>query len=216
MKGLLIVLEGIDGCGKSTQVNHLSTWLPKSGLMPKGADLVITREPGGTELGENIRKLLLSNYEKYEPHQITELLLYAADRAQHISQVILPAIQKGNWVISDRFSSSTMAYQGFGRMINKKVISQLEAIACQGIQADITLLLDISVSESIKRRQGQMEDRIESEGELFLERVSNGFKSMAANKNWLIIPANERLNLVSRVIEDKLSKDINKLNMHNL
>ena len=201
MKGIFIVLEGIDGCGKSTQIKHLSKWLPDSGLMPKGKKLFITREPGGTQLGESIRQLLLNMHQDEEPHKITELLLYAADRAQHVSQKIIPIIDNGDWVISDRYSSSTMAYQGFGRGINKKLIEKLEDIATQGVKANLNFLLDISVSESLKRRQNIIEDRIESEGKVFLERVAEGFQTIAKQKNWTIIPANHSKEIVSRKIE---------------
>ena len=104
MKGTFIVLEGIDGCGKSTQIKHLSEWLPQSGLIPEGSKLITTREPGGTKLGNSIRELLLSDYKNNSPEPLTELLLYAADRAQHVSQVILPALNNGHWVISDRLA----------------------------------------------------------------------------------------------------------------
>ena len=196
MKGIFIVLEGIDGCGKSTQIKHLSKWLPDSGLIPKGKKLFITREPGGTQLGESLRQLLLNMHQDEEPHKITELLLYAADRAQHVSQKIIPIIDNGDWVISDRYSSSTMAYQGFGRGINKKLIEKLEDIATQGVKANLNFLLDISVSESLKRRQNIIEDRIESEGKVFLERVAEGFQTIAKQKNWTIIPANHSLSLI--------------------
>jgi len=214
MKGIFIVLEGIDGCGKSTQLKHLSKWLPNSGLITEGKKLIITREPGGTKLGESLRQLLLNEYKDQEPEKLTELLLYAADRAQHVNQKIIPAINNGDWIISDRYSSSTMAYQGFGRGINKILIKQLEEIATQGIKADLSFLLDISVSESILRRQNIIEDRIESEGKLFLERVAEGFKNIAKQEDWIIIPANQDKEIVSREIEisiiNYLSKKLGK------
>ena len=129
MKGHLIVLEGIDGCGKSTQIRHLANWLPISGLMPPGAKLHTTREPGGTSLGQALRHLLLNPPGEQSPNPITELLLYAADRAQHITQFIYPKLQKGDWIISDRFSGSTLAYQGYGRQLDLQIIRQLETIA---------------------------------------------------------------------------------------
>ena len=210
MKGIFIVLEGIDGCGKSTQLKHLSKWLPNSGLIPEGKKLIITREPGGTKLGESLRQLLLNEYKDQEPEKLTELLLYAADRAQHVNQKIIPAINNGNCIISDRYSSSTMAYQGFGRGINKILIKQLEEIATQGIKADLSFLLDISVSESILRRQNIIEDRIESEGELFLERVAEGFKHIAKQEDWIIIPANQDKEIVSREIEISIINYLSK------
>ncbi len=213
MKGVFIVLEGIDGCGKSTQVKHLSKWLPQSGLMPNEAKLITTREPGGTKLGHSIRELLLSDFEGISPEPLTELLLYAADRAQHVSQVILPALNNGHWVISDRFSSSTMAYQGFGRNLNKRMISELESIATKGLTPNLTLLLDISVTESLSRRKYKANDRIESEGKKFLERVSDGFYSIAKAKNWITVSSNQKQELVSREIEKEL---INLIKNNNL
>ena len=188
MKGRFLVFEGIDGCGKTTQIKYLSKWLINSGIMPSQSKLIITREPGGTNLGSSIRSLLLNELQE-SPQPLTERLLYAADRAQHVSQVILPKIDDGDWVLSDRFSSSTMAYQGFGRQLNKTIIDKLEDIACQGIKPNLTIFLDISVKESMRRRKHEKEDRIESEGENFLENVSNGFKSIAKNENWIVIPA---------------------------
>ncbi|WP_269622210.1 dTMP kinase [Prochlorococcus marinus] len=206
MKGLFIVLEGIDGCGKTTQMKHLIKWLPTSGLIPRGKKLIETREPGGTILGQSLRKLLLRKTQEASPDPLTELLLYAADRSQHINQIILPAIKKGDWVISDRFSSSTMAYQGFGRGLDKLLIQQLEKIATNGIKADITLFLDISIAESMKRRKNQAEDRIESEGEDFLNRVRQGFTSIAKENNWITIPSNISQEIVSKNIEQVIIK----------
>ena len=109
MKGKFIVFEGIDGSGKTTQINQLSKWLIGSKLIPENNQLVITREPGGTELGQSIRSLLLdtSRDKNKSPDSITELLLYAADRSQHVNEIIRPTLEKGDWVISDRFCGST-------------------------------------------------------------------------------------------------------------
>ena len=131
-RGRLFVLEGIDGCGKSTQIEHLRHWLPASGLMPVGANLLVTREPGGTELGRALRQLLLHPPGAAEPCSTAELLLYAADRAQHVQQMILPALEAGHWVLSDRFCGSTAAYQGYGRGLSLELIDQLSRIACRG------------------------------------------------------------------------------------
>ena len=187
--------------------------MPQSGLIPEGSKLITTREPGGTKLGNSIRELLLRKYNDNSPEPLTELLLYAADRAQHVSQVILPALNNGHWVISDRFSSSTMAYQGFGRDLNKRMIEKLEDIATKGITPNLTLLLDISVAESIKRRKNNSKDRIESEGKIFLERVSDGFNSIAKDKEWVTVPSNEKEELVSKAIEKEIIKLFKKNNL---
>ena len=206
MNGNLIVLEGIDGCGKSTQIDYLSKWLPISGLMPSGSKLQITREPGGTNLGKSLRKLLLNIDTNDCPEPLSELLLYAADRAQHVSQLILPAIEKGDWVLSDRFSGSTIAYQGYGRQLDLEIIYQLEEIATQGLTPDITLWLDITIEESLARRKALAKDRIESEGKIFLERVSSGFAKLTAERNWIKVAASDPSETVSTKIKEVLIK----------
>ena len=181
MKGKFIVIEGIDGCGKTTQINELSKWLPKSGLMKKESKLITTREPGGSQLGKKLRKLILDNNEK-KPSSLAELLLYSADRAEHVSKIISPALNNNDWVISDRFSDSTLAYQGYGRNINLEIIKNIESIVCQGVSPDLTFFLEISPEESIFRRKNEIPDRIESEGIRFLEKVNEGFKLIAKQK----------------------------------
>jgi len=207
MKGKFIVLEGIDGSGKTTQIKQLAKWLNGSDLIPENNHLIITREPGGTQLGQSIRSLLLDTSRENSPDSITELLLYAADRAQHVNEIIRPSLNKGNWVISDRFSGSTLAYQGFGRKLDIKLIKDLENIATQGISPDITFLLDISVEESMRRRKSRKDDRIEQEGREFLSNVCIGFNQLCTNKKWKRISA-------SRSTEDIISEikyEINKL-----
>ncbi len=189
MKGKFIVFEGIDGSGKTTQINQIEKWLNNTDLIPKKNQLVITREPGGTELGKSIRSLLLDTSIETSPDSITELLLYAADRAQHVNEIIRPSLNNGDWVISDRFCGSTLAYQGYGRHLNINLIKDLETIATQGISPDITFLLDIPVHESIKRRMSRADDRIEKEGRDFLLNVSLGFKKLSEDMKWKKISA---------------------------
>ena len=207
MKGKFIVIEGIDGSGKTTQISQLSKWLHKTDLIPKNNQLVITREPGGTQLGKAIRSLLLDTSREIKTDSITELLLYAADRAQHVNEIIRPSLNKGDWVISDRFCGSTLAYQGYGRNLNLKLIKDLETISTQGILPDITFLLDIPVDESIKRRIGRKDDRIEKEGREFLSDVSLGFKILSENHKWIRIPA---LNSKEEILSE-IKYEINKL-----
>ena len=209
MKGKFIVIEGIDGSGKSTQINQLSQWLNGSGLIPKNNQLVITREPGGTKLGQSIRSLLLDTSIEESPNSITELLLYAADRAQHVNQIIRPSLNKGDWVISDRFCGSTLAYQGYGRKLDIKLIKDLETIATQGISADITFLLDIPVEESIKRRINRKDDRIEKEGREFLSNVSLGFRALSEDKKWKKISALKSKEEIIFEIQDEVKRLIN-------
>ena len=207
MKGKFIVFEGIDGSGKTTQINQLSKWLNRTDIIPKNNKLVVTREPGGTQLGQAIRSLLLDTSKEINPNSITELLLYAADRAQHINEIIRPSLNKGDWVISDRFCGSTLAYQGYGRKLDIKLIKELETIATQGISPDITFLLDIPVEESIKRRMNRKEDRMEKEGRDFLSHVSQGFKILSKKEEWKIISA---LKSKEEIISD-IKYEINKL-----
>ena len=154
-RGRFIVLEGIDGCGKTTQLQALRQWLPSSGLMAPGARLVVSREPWGTALGQALRELLLHTPGEAAPVPRAELLLYAADRAQHVETVLRPALERGDWVLCDRFTGSTAAYQGYGRGLPLALIDTLESLATGGLQADLTLWLDVSLAESRRRRGGQ-------------------------------------------------------------
>ena len=200
MKGKFIVIEGIDGSGKTTQINQLSKWINETNLIPDNNKLVVTKEPGGTKLGESIRSLLLDTSREKSPDSITELLLYAADRSQHVNEIIRPSLNKGDWVISDRFCGSTLAYQGYGRKLDIQLIKDLEAIATQGVSPDITFLLDIPVDESIKRRKSRKDDRIEKEGREFLSNVSIGFKILSKKNQWKSISAlNSQENILSEI-----------------
>lgn len=206
MRGRFLVMEGIDGCGKTTQMQRLAEWLPSSGLMPSGAQLVQTREPGGTPLGQALRQLLLHPPEAVAPGPVAELLLYAADRAQHVDQVIRPALERGDWVLSDRFAGSTLAYQGYGRELNRELIVQLEQIATTGLQPDATFLLDLPLAVSQSRRADQANDRIEAAGQAFLERVSEGFRVLAAGRGWWCIDADQARDAVTAQIRDRLQR----------
>ena len=202
MKGKFIVIEGIDGCGKTTQIDELSKWLPKSGLIKKGSKLITTREPGGSQLGKKLRSLILDNNENNKPSSLAELLLYSADRAEHVSKIIAPALKNDDWVISDRFSDSTLAYQGYGRNINLEIIKNIESIVCQGEYPDLTFFLEISPEESILRRKNEIPDRIESEGIKLLEKVNKGFKLIAKEKNWEVISATQNIQNISNQIKE--------------
>ena len=206
MKGKFIVFEGIDGSGKTTQINQLSKWLISTDLIPENNKLVITREPGGTKLGKSIRSLLLDTSIGKSPDSITELLLYAADRSQHVNEIIRPSLNKGDWVISDRFCGSTLAYQGYGRKLDINLIKDLEAIATQGISPDITFLLDIPIEESIRRRRNRKDDRIEKEGREFLSNVSLGFQTLSEDSNWKKISAIDSKEKIISEIKSEIKK----------
>ena len=204
MKGKFIVFEGIDGCGKTTQIDELSKWLPNSGLIQTKSKLITTREPGGSLLGKKLRGLILDNNENNKPSSLAELLLYSADRAEHVSKIISPALNNNDWVISDRFSDSTMAYQGYGRNINLEIIKNIESIVCQGEYPDLTFFLEISPEESILRRKNEIPDRIESEGIKFLEKVNEGFKIIAKEKKWTVISASKNIKTISNQIKETI------------
>ena len=189
MSGRFLVLEGIDGCGKSTQIEALRAWLPVSGLMAPGARLVVTREPGGTALGQALRSLLLRPPQGAAPSSLSELMLYAADRAQHVEECVRPALVAGDWVLSDRFSGSTAAYQGYGRGLPLATILQLESLATGGLAPDLTLWLDLPLAGSLRRRGDRPADRIEAAGEDFLQRVSDGFATLAGQRGWCRVEA---------------------------
>ena len=204
MRGKFIVIEGIDGCGKTTQIDEITKWLPKSGLIEKNSKLITTREPGGSLLGKKLRKIILDDNKKNKPSSLAELLLYSADRAEHVSKIIAPALKNNDWVISDRFSDSTLAYQGYGRNINLDIIKSLESIVCQGEYPDLTFFLEISPEESVSRRRHEVPDRIESEGIKFLEKVNEGFKLIAKEKNWKVISASQNIKTISSQIKQTL------------
>jgi len=195
--GLFVVLEGIDGCGKTTQLERLREWLPTSGLMPPGASLLTSREPGGTPLGRALRELLLHPPAEAAPCSDAELLLYAADRAQHVARVIRPALDAGDWVLCDRFTGSTAAYQGYGRGLPLERIAALEGFATGGLEPDLTLWLDLPLEESLRRRGGRAADRIEASGHDFLERVAAGFATLARQRGWQRVDALQRSEVVT-------------------
>jgi dTMP kinase len=190
-RGRFIVLEGIDGCGKTTQLEALRQWLPSSGLLPPGARVIVSREPGGTALGQALRELLLHPPDGTAPVPRAELLLYAADRAQHVETVLRPALERGDWVLCDRFTGSTAAYQGYGRGLDLGLIGRLECLATGGLRADLTLWLDVRLVESRWRRREQLADRLEEEGVAFLACVAHGFRRLKANypHSWTRIDA---------------------------
>ena len=166
-KGLFIKFEGIDGCGKTTQIELL-----KDSLEKKGYTVLLTREPGAKGLGEKLREILL-NYDG-EVSSNCESFLFLADRAQHIDTIIKPAINKGVIVLCDRHTDSTVAYQGYGRQLDLEQIYQLNKIATNGIIPDITFILDIDIDTSLQRI-GKGRDRMENSGREFFERVRKGY-----------------------------------------
>ncbi|HBR21035.1 MAG TPA: dTMP kinase [Nitrospiraceae bacterium] len=174
-KGIFISLEGIEGTGKSTQARLLSEYLRK-----KGYDTVLTEEPGGTTISREIRRVLLSTkHDKMD--YMAELLLYDAARIQHIKEKIAPALNKGEIVITDRFSDSTVAYQGYGRGISLKLIDSLDRIATGRMRPDLTILLDLDVEIGLMRNKKiNKRDRLELEDIKFHKKVREGYLKLAA------------------------------------
>jgi dTMP kinase len=183
-EGKLIVFEGGEGCGKTTQLGEIASWLKSSGwlarLQPaRLGDLLITREPGGTKLCSDIRQLLLTPHDELMT-STTELLLYAADRAQHVEGCLRPALDQGQIVLCDRYTDSTMAYQGYGRGLDQNLITQLNTIATGGVRSDLTLWLDLDVAVGLARAKGRgKRDRIEEADFTFHQRVHQGFAALA-------------------------------------
>lgn len=181
-RGQFITFEGIDGCGKTTQLRNLAR-----SLREHGREVDETVEPGGTAIGRQIRKILLDP-ENTAIRPRTELLLYFASRAQNVDEVIRPALDAGHIVLCDRFTDSTLAYQGCGRGLDRDVVLDLDRIACRGLRPDITVLIDIDLETSLARakrrneRVGQSESRIDEESAAFHERVRRGYLALAESE----------------------------------
>ena len=178
MAGTFITFEGIDGSGKSTQLRLLSGFLRMN-----ACDVVLTREPGGTPLGLRLREVLLDAQEEVDP--LTELLVFAADRAQHVRRLLRPTLESGRVVLSDRYADATVAYQGAGRGFSPQLISEIVALATEGLVPDLTLLFDIPIAESIGRttRRSTVKnkrDRLDTENSEFHTRVREAYLRIAA------------------------------------
>jgi dTMP kinase len=175
--GTFITFEGIDGSGKSTQLKLLASFLEESGCM-----VLVTREPGGTPVGNRLRAALLDADEEVDP--LTELLVFAADRAQHVRRVLRPALAAGQIVFSDRYADATAAYQGAGRGFSPKLIAEIIGLATEGLQPDLTLLFDLSVEDSAARTRRradakQQSDRLDAEAPDFHVRVRDAYLEIA-------------------------------------
>ena len=179
-RGVFIALEGGDGAGKSLQVDLLAKHLRAAGWagVAGGRELVVTREPGGTDLGQAVRQVLLHGQEMVP---VAEALLYAADRAQHVAQVIAPALARGAVVITDRYVDSSLAYQAGGRGLGVDQVASVNHYATGGLVPDLTVVLDLPVEVAAKRRAaaGVTPDRLESAGEAFHQAVAAGYLALA-------------------------------------
>jgi len=202
-KGFFLVLEGTEGVGKSTNIEFIKTYLGS-----KGIPLILTREPGGTPLAEEIRSLLLTPRDE-SVAETAELLLMFAARAQHLQEVIQPTLDEGQWVLSDRFTDATYAYQGGGRMMDNNKIKQLEMLVQGEMRPDKIIILDLSVEEGLKRaRQRADLDRFEQEEMAFFERVRAAYheRAKADPDRYSIVDASQALPDVQSCIQQVLDK----------
>ncbi len=197
MRGRFITIEGTEGVGKTTNIEYIKQWLDTNHI-----SFVSTREPGGTPLAEEIRELLLANREEKVCSK-AELLMMFAGRAQHIDQVIEPQLAAGNWVLCDRFTDATYAYQGAGREMGNELIASLETMVHASMRPDLTLVLDVPVELGLERAGKRSEpDRFELEKTDFFNRVRNAYLSMAQQnpQRYKIIDASKTLEFVQQQI----------------
>lgn len=208
MRGWFISFEGIDGSGKTTQIKAAADF-----FRTRGYTVVITREPGGTFLGRRLRKILLE--EEGALSEEAELLLYGADRSQHLAEVIRPALNKGAVVLTDRYADSTIAYQGYGRGLDLALIAKINEIASGGLWPDLTFLLDLDVKAAFARiaesRSGGY-DRMEEENAAFFRRVREGFLALAEKEpvRFRTVDASRDSRAVFAAIEAQLIRMIGK------
>lgn len=201
--GLFISLEGIDGVGKSTQSDLLEEFLRSA-----GKEVLRTFEPGGTELGQEIRHLLLHRKGDVAPR--AEALLYAADRAHHVATKVRPALERGEVVITDRYLDSSVAYQGVGRALKAEDVRSISMFAVEGLLPDLTILLDLEAAAAAARRNttGEAPDRLEREKIEFFEAVRQAFLDMAAAEpqRWLVIDARQSVEAMQSQIRERVSQ----------
>ena len=195
-KGLFITFEGTDGCGKTTQIKLLEEYLES-----KGKKVLLTREPGAKGLGVKLREILLNYDGEVSPN--CESFLFLADRAQHIDTIIKPAVERGEIVLCDRHTDSTVAYQGYGRGVDLDEIKMLNNIATSGVKPDLTFIFDIDI-ETAQARVGKEKDRMESAGVEFFQRVRQGYLEIAKSE-----PKRVKLIDGTRPIEDIYKEILN-------
>ena len=190
-RGRFITIEGLEGVGKSTNLTVLETLINEHDF-----DVLVTREPGGTATGERVRAILLDK-EEQKMTAMTELLLMFAARRQHVEQVIEPALASGVWVISDRFTDSSYAYQGGGRQLGSQTVAELEGYVLGDFSPDLTIVLDLDVSTSLARAtSGSEADRFESEHQDFFERVRQVFLDRASGDRYRVIDTGQTIDQV--------------------
>lgn len=209
-KGAFITFEGIDGCGKSTQLE-----LAAKRLSGQSFPLIVTREPGGTAIAEKIREILISP-QNSEMVNECELLMYLAARAQHVREKIIPALEQGYVVLCDRFQEATFAYQGFGRNIHLDFLKKINSFATGGLLPDLTFIFDISVDLSNERmkKMNKAKDRLELNGRAFYQKISEGYRLLAKTEpqRILLLDGSEPLEKISEQVYCRI-KDILKIHL---
>lgn len=205
MSGLFITIEGGDGSGKSTQAKLLAQW-----LIGEGHTIVRTREPGGTDVGVEIRELVLHHRGDIDPR--AEALLYAADRAHHVATLVKPALERGEIVIQDRYFDSSVAYQGAGRVLDSGEIRNLSLWASGGLIPDVTILLDLDETVARARLDAAAKrfDRLENEKSEFHSRVRRGFLELAAKEpeRFLVLDASLPVDLLAQRIQERVAEEL--------
>jgi dTMP kinase len=207
-RGKFISFEGMDGSGKSTQISHLA-----SALRRRGIEVVLTREPGGTPLGETIRALLL-DVNNRGMHPTTELSLMFASRAQLVAMVIEPALERGEWVLCDRFVDSSEAYQGGGRKLGSGIVLAMQRALLGGRTPDLTIMLDHDIAESVSRARARSletegkESRFENEGHYFFQRVQETFRKIAARDKQRVFLTDARRPI--QVIHEEIVAEVSR------
>ena len=205
-KGTFITFEGPEGSGKTTHIRLLAAFLQK-----RGHRVRVTREPGGSTLAAAFRRLLLDTGEGLLP--LAELFLYEADRAQHIGEVVLPALRRGETVLCDRYTDSTVAYQGFGRGLDFPTIKALNTAAAQGLRPQLTFLLDVPVERGLRqaKRRTNRHDRMERAGRAFHQRVRKGFLALAKKepKRFRVIQQQTTIDKTQQLIREYLTSSPN-------
>jgi len=210
-RGLFVNFEGGDGCGKTTQMRLLA-----ARLKSLGCTVLETTEPGGTRIGSQIRRILLDSANQ-ELRPTAELLLYFASRAQNVEEVILPALAEGKIVLTDRFTDSTLAYQGFGRGLGEQVVTDLARIACHGLAPDVTLLIDIDLETSLSRARQRnldpIESRMDEQAVEFHRRVREAYLAMAAREpgRFRMVEGRGDVESVAQAVWDAFAPALEKL-----
>lgn len=201
--GTFVTLEGPEGAGKTTQLKQLSKQLDVLGI-----NHIVTRDPGGTPLGRQIRRILLNPENPVNP--MSELLLYQADRAQHVGEVIMPALKEGKLVLCDRYIDSTMAYQGYARGIDFEIIEDLNQVATGGLKPELTILFDLESSEGLSRLHPGGHDRLEREAIEFHHKVRDGYHELVKKEpvRWKVIDASKPMTTVQSELRRVLSEQL--------